>query len=33
MKLSCNWLKEYVAVKLSPEVLAHKLTMAGLNFG
>jgi len=27
MKVSCNWLKEYVNIKLSPEELAHSLTM------
>ncbi|OGX05737.1 MAG: phenylalanine--tRNA ligase subunit beta, partial [Omnitrophica WOR_2 bacterium GWA2_47_8] len=31
MKLSYNWLKDYVAVKLPPEKLAHRLTMAGLE--
>ncbi len=29
MKLSYNWLKEYVDVKASPEEIAHKLTMSG----
>lgn len=31
MKISLNWLKEYVSFKVNPEVLAHKLTMAGLE--
>ena len=31
MKTSYNWLKDYVNIKLSPEELAHKLTMAGLE--
>ncbi len=31
MKLSYNWLKSYTQTKLSPEALAHKLTMAGLE--
>ena len=31
MKISYNWLKNYVAIKIKPEVLAHKLTMAGLE--
>lgn len=31
MKLSLNWLKEYVDVDVSPEELAHMLTMAGLE--
>jgi phenylalanyl-tRNA synthetase beta chain len=31
MKVTLNWLKEYVAFDLSPEVLAHRLTMAGLE--
>ncbi len=31
MKLSLTWLKDYVAVGVSPEKLAHKLTMAGLE--
>ncbi|MBE9512927.1 MAG: phenylalanine--tRNA ligase subunit beta [Chloroflexi bacterium] len=29
MKVSLNWLKEYVNVSLSPSDLAHRLTMAG----
>lgn len=31
MKLSLNWLKEYVDIDVSPEELAHMLTMAGLE--
>lgn len=31
MKISYNWLKDYVAHSLSPEELAHALTMAGLE--
>lgn len=31
MKLSLNWLKEYVDIELSPEELCHRLTMAGLE--
>ncbi len=31
MKLSLNWLKDYVNPKLSPEKLAERLTMAGLE--
>ena len=31
MKISYNWLSEYVAHKLSPEDLAHALTMSGLE--
>jgi phenylalanyl-tRNA synthetase beta chain len=31
MKISYNWLKEYVDVKISPEKLAETLTMAGLS--
>jgi phenylalanyl-tRNA synthetase beta chain len=31
MKVSVNWLKELVAVDLSVEEIAHKLTMAGLE--
>ncbi|MEW6170068.1 MAG: phenylalanine--tRNA ligase subunit beta [Candidatus Omnitrophota bacterium] len=31
MKISYNWLKEYLDLKISPEALAHKLTMAGLE--
>ncbi len=30
MQVSYNWLKEYVTFDLSPEELAHKLTMAGI---
>ncbi|MDD5291917.1 MAG: phenylalanine--tRNA ligase subunit beta [Candidatus Omnitrophica bacterium] len=33
MKVSFNWLKDYVDIKVSPEVLADKLTMAGLEVG
>jgi len=29
MKITYNWLKDYVDIKLSPEKLAHALTMAG----
>jgi len=31
MKLSLNWLKQYMDHSLSPEELAHRLTMAGLE--
>ncbi|MBM3251797.1 MAG: phenylalanine--tRNA ligase subunit beta, partial [Candidatus Omnitrophica bacterium] len=31
MKISFNWLKDYVDVKLKPQALADKLTMAGLE--
>lgn len=31
MKISFNWLKQYVACDLSPEELAQKLTLAGLE--
>ncbi len=31
MKISLNWLKDYVTIGLSSEKLAHKLTMAGLE--
>jgi len=31
MKISLNWLEDYVSFKVSPEVLAHKLTMSGLE--
>ena len=31
MKVSYNWLNEYVDIKLSPEELAEKLTMAGIE--
>ncbi len=31
MKVTLNWLKEYVAIDLSPEELSHRLTMAGLE--
>ena len=31
MKVSLNWLKEYVDITLSPEALDHVLTMAGLE--
>ncbi|MDD5004924.1 MAG: phenylalanine--tRNA ligase subunit beta [Candidatus Omnitrophica bacterium] len=33
MKFSYNWLKDYVQIKVSPKVLAEKLTMAGLEVG
>jgi phenylalanyl-tRNA synthetase beta chain len=31
MKLTYNWLKDFVDIELTPEALAHKLTMAGLE--
>lgn len=31
MKISYNWLKDYVQIKLKPPALAEKLTMAGLE--
>ncbi|MCP3901335.1 MAG: phenylalanine--tRNA ligase subunit beta, partial [Desulfobacteraceae bacterium] len=31
MKVSLSWLKEYISIDLSPEELADKLTMAGLE--
>lgn len=31
MKISYNWLKEYLDLKISPQALAYKLTMAGLE--
>jgi len=31
MKVTYNWLKEYLELKASPQELAQKLTMAGLN--
>ncbi|UCD54895.1 MAG: phenylalanine--tRNA ligase subunit beta [Candidatus Omnitrophota bacterium] len=31
MKISYNWLKEYVDVKIDPKKLAYLLTMAGIN--
>ncbi len=31
MKLTYNWLKDFVEIKLSPQALADKLTMAGLE--
>src|SRR5262245_24914071 len=31
MKYSLNWIKEHVAISMSPEILADKLTMAGLE--
>jgi phenylalanyl-tRNA synthetase beta chain len=31
MKISFNWLKDYVEIKLKPQALAEKLTMAGLE--
>ena len=31
MKVSLRWLKEYVDITMSPEELAHMLTMAGLE--
>ncbi|HNM16221.1 MAG TPA: phenylalanine--tRNA ligase subunit beta, partial [bacterium] len=31
MKISLTWIKDYVDIKLSPQELAHRLTMNGLN--
>src|SRR5262249_13949680 len=31
MKISLNWLREYVAIEALPEELAHRLTMAGFE--
>jgi len=31
MKVTYNWLKEHVDIKISPRTLAEKLTMAGLE--
>ena len=31
MKISLNWLKDYLDIKLSPAEIAHKFTMAGLE--
>ena len=31
MKISLNWLRKYISIKISPEKLAEKLTMAGLE--
>ena len=31
MKVTYNWLKEFVEIKISPQALAQKLTMAGLE--
>lgn len=31
MRVSFNWLKDYVDIRISPQVLADKLTMAGLE--
>ena len=31
MLVSYNWLKDYVDINISPEELAHKLTMVGLE--
>ncbi len=33
MKVPLSWLKEYVAVELSPAELAHRITMAGVEVG
>ena len=33
MKVSLRWLREYVNVKLPPQELAERLTMAGLEVG
>lgn len=33
MKFSYNWIKDYADVKMAPEALAEKLTMAGLEVG
>ncbi len=31
MKISLNWLKDYISFGISPQELAHRLTMAGLE--
>ncbi|MBI3392263.1 MAG: hypothetical protein HY039_03645 [Nitrospirae bacterium] len=31
MRLSLNWLREFVDITVSPEELAHRLTMAGFE--
>ncbi|MBU3958567.1 MAG: phenylalanine--tRNA ligase subunit beta, partial [Candidatus Omnitrophica bacterium] len=31
MKFTYNWLKDFVDIKISPQGLAHRLTMAGLE--
>jgi phenylalanyl-tRNA synthetase beta chain len=31
MRISLEWLKKYVAINVSPEELAHSLTMRGLE--
>jgi len=31
MKVTYNWLKDFIEIKISPKVLAEKLTMAGLE--
>ena len=31
MRISFNWLKNYIDVRISPEAVAEKLTMAGLE--
>ena len=31
MKLSLNWLKDYIDIELSADELSHLLTMAGLE--
>src|SRR3990172_2222845 len=31
MRLSCNWLREFVDINVSPEILAEKLTLAGFE--
>ncbi|GAG71596.1 unnamed protein product, partial [marine sediment metagenome] len=31
MKIPLSWLKEYINIKLSPQELAHRLTMAGVE--
>ena len=33
MKVPLQWLKEYIKFDLKPEILADKLTMAGLEVG
>jgi len=33
MKITYNWLKDFVDIKLSPQALAEKLTMAGIEVG
>ena len=33
MKVPYNWLRDYVEIEISPEELAERLTMAGLEVG